>query len=206
MRKLFCYVDESGTLPDPKDKVIILAAVGTFTPWRIEKFIKGIRKSRDLKANAGEVKFYTAGDKTKEKFFGFLSKEQVDIFILVVDKMGRRIADSPDNYAVLCWLLLRDVLDFYEEVDQVVMDRHFHRNKDLEGFNKRLMEMIQGNLMVEHVDRRENISVNVADMVAGAVLAKETGKDDCYYQMIRKKIIVEVKLNWPEAKRKLFRS
>ena len=30
------FIDESGTLPDPKDRVVIVAAVGTATPRKIK--------------------------------------------------------------------------------------------------------------------------------------------------------------------------
>lgn len=40
------YIDESGTLPDPNDKVIILAAITTNTNNEILKLIKSVRKGR----------------------------------------------------------------------------------------------------------------------------------------------------------------
>ena len=48
-------------------------------------------------------------------------------------------------------------------------------------------------------------AVNAADMVAGAVLAKETGKGDEFYKVMEKRVISYKKLNWVEAKKKLFR-
>lgn len=37
--KTTIFIDESGTLPDVKDKVIVVAAVGTITPMLVEKII-----------------------------------------------------------------------------------------------------------------------------------------------------------------------
>jgi hypothetical protein len=39
-------------------------------------------------------------------------------------------------------------------------------------------------------------------MVAGAVLANETGKNSEFYKIFEKQIISEKRLNWVEAKRR----
>lgn len=57
---------------------------------------------------------------------------------------------------------------------------------------------------INHVDSKKDKNVNIADMIAGAVLAKETGKNKHFYEIFKNRIINESKLNWPEVKRKLF--
>ena len=199
------FIDESGTLPDPKDRVIIVAAVGTKSPSKIELIIKTVRKKGKFKKLTGELKFYTAGDKTKTAFFKEIAREQMSIFVLIVEKMGRKIADTPQHFAVLCWLLLSDVFSFYLQIKEIVFDRHFHRDKDIEKFNQLLQKLIKNLPDLKHVDSKKNKKVNVADMVAGAVLAKETGKEDKFYKMFKKQIISETRINWPEAKRRLIK-
>lgn len=191
-------------MPDPKDKVTVIGAVGTKTPERFEKIIKGIQRKTRLKKTTGELKFYTAGDKTKRLFFERIAKEEIDIFILSIDKMGRKIPDTYENYAILCWLLLEDVFDFYKEVRQIVFDCHFSRLQDINSFNRRLEDLLHKKLKVAHVDSKKDKKVNVADMIAGAVLAKETGKEQEFYKLMKNKIVSERRLNWPAAKRKLF--
>ncbi len=205
MKKPIIFIDESGTLPDPKDRVIVVAAVGLDFPEKIEKIIKAVRKSGRFKREAGEIKFYTAGDKSKTLFLQKLIEEDFDIFTLTVDKMGRKIPDTPKHFALLCWLLLIDVLNFYPHVKEIIFDKHFHREKDCEEFNTNLKNLIGEKLPpVRHVNSREDRKVNVADMVAGAVLAKEADKGDRFYKIFEERIISETKVNWPEAKRKLF--
>jgi len=102
--------------------------------------------------------------------------------------MGRKIPDTPKHLALLCWLLLSDVLSFYPRTI----------NKILKGLVGQKLPPI------EHVDSKKNKKVNVADMVAGAVLAKESGKGEHFYEIFKEQIISETKINWPEAKRKLF--
>lgn len=199
------FIDESGTLPDPKDRVIVVAAVGSKAPAKIELIIKTVRKRGKFKKTTEELKFYTVGDKTKTAFFKEIAKEQVSIFILTVEKMGRKIPDTPQHFAVLCWLLLTDVFSFYPQIKEIVFDRHFHRNKDIKHFNQLLQKLIKNLPDLKHVDSKKDKKVNIADMIAGAVLAKEVKKDDKFYKMFRKQIISEARINWPEAKRKLIK-
>ena len=205
MSKITVFIDESGTLPDPKDRAVVVAAVGTTTPAETESIIKEVRKKGKYKKKTGELKFYTASEKAKTTFFEKLVKRKFDIFILIVEKMGRKIPDTPQHFAILCWLLLTDVFNFYPQVKEIVFDRHFHRNKDTEEFDKFLNKFLGELPVINHVDSEKDKKVNIADMVAGAVLAKEVGKEKKFYQMFKGKIISEARINWPEAKRKIFK-
>ena len=46
MKKITVYIDESGTFPDPHDKLIVIAAVGTFSVEKIDIMLKKIKKKR----------------------------------------------------------------------------------------------------------------------------------------------------------------
>lgn len=203
MNKVIVFIDESGTLPDPKDRVIIVAAVGTKIPEKIEDIIKIVRKGGRFKKPSSEFKFYTASEKSKFLFFEKINKEKFNIFILTVEKMGRKISDTPTHFAILCWLLLKDVISFYSKIEEIIFDKHFHKDKDLEEFNIFLKKHL-GNLTIKHVDSKKDTRITIADMIAGAILTKETKKDDKFYRLFKKQIISERKINWPEAKRKLF--
>jgi len=205
MGRFTVFIDESGTLPDPEDRVIIVAAVGTRSPDRIEKVMRKVRKKAKFKSKSGELKYYTAGEKTKVLFFKEIAREQLGIFILTVEKMGRKIPDAPKHFAVLCWLLLADVFNFYPQVGEIVFDRHFHKDKDIKEFNGYLKNLLGKLPKIKHVDSKKDTRVNVADMVAGAVLAKEVGKEKRFYKMLKKQIISIARINWPEAKRRLFK-
>lgn len=196
------FIDESGTLPDPKDKVIVVAAVGTDKTQNLLKLIRKTRKIGLVKS--GELKFYTAGKKTKIRFFEALAKEDLAIFVLVVDKLGRKITDSPENFAALCWLLLKEVLEFYNGVPKVVFDRHFFRKIDQEEFDGLLKGLLDRKMIFDHVDSQENKVVNMADMVAGAVLAFENGKDREFFNQAEKKIVSWKKFSWTEVKRRFL--
>lgn len=204
MVKPVIFVDESGTLPDPKDNVIVLAALGTINPEKIETIIKKLLKKSVLRKQTGELKFYTAGDRTKRLFFKSIAKEYVNLFVLVVEKMGKKIPDTPEHFSILSWLLLNDVLSFYQETKEIVFDRHFSTKRDNETFHKRVLQLLMKNIQIKYVDSKKDKGVSSADMIAGAVLAKESGKDTRFYQTIRNKIVSEKRLNWVEAKRMIF--
>jgi len=196
------YIDESGTLSDTKDKVIVVAAVGTNSPEKIDEIFKKLARKEKLKKQIGELKFYTAGNKTKQIFFENIIKSDFDIFILEVEKMGRKIPDTPEHFAFLCCLLLNDVFSFYPRINEVIIDRHFSRDYDINEFNMYLKQLLPDIPAIKHVDSKIEKRVNVADMIAGAVLAKETGKSSLFYNIFEKSIISEKRLNWAEAKRR----
>ena len=125
-KNITIFVDESGTLPDPKDSVVIIAAVGTKIPSRLRKINNEVRKYLKMKKTP-EIKFYTAGDRTRKAYLKAISKENLEIFVLTVEKAGKKISDSPQNFALLCWFLLEDCLNLYHKnLKEVTFDRHFH--------------------------------------------------------------------------------
>lgn len=98
MGRLSVFIDESGTLPDPHDKIIVVAAVVAEHPERIDSILKRAKKTGKLRKQTGELKFYTAGDKTKFAFFEMFAKENFTLFVLAVDKVGRKIKDTPQHF------------------------------------------------------------------------------------------------------------
>ena len=71
-------------------------------------------------------------------------------------------------------------------------------------FNQQLQQLLNKKLRIEYVDSKKDKRVNIADMVAGAVLAKETGKSNQFYKLIEKQTVSEKRINWAEAKRRIY--
>lgn len=69
MKKVTIFIDESGTLSDPLDKVIVVAAVGIYSPEKIKQIIKNVKRKSKIRKDTGEFKFYTAGERSKNLFF-----------------------------------------------------------------------------------------------------------------------------------------
>lgn len=204
VKKPVIFVDESGTLPDPKDSIVVVAAVGTNTPEKIVSIIKKLLKKGALRRKTGELKFCTAGEATKRLFFKSIAKESVHIFVLVVEKIGKKIPHTPEHFAILSWLLLSDVLHFYQEVKEIVFDRHFSTEAENEMFCKRVQELLDKKIQMRYVDSKKEKGVSSADMIAGATLVRESGKDVRFYKTLQKHIVSEKRLNWVEAKRMIF--
>jgi len=202
--KTYIYIDEAGTLPDPKDKTIVVAAVGATSPNQIENLFKNKIWRKNLKKPTNELKFYNAGEKTKLAALKEVAKKDFAIFILIVDKNGRKITDNPENFATISWLLIEDVLNFYPNISEVIFDRHFAGDKKVEEFNLILGDLLNKQISIKHVNSKINEGVNVADIIAGAVLARETNKGAVFYNLIANEVISIKKLNWPEAKSRFF--
>lgn len=104
--------------------------------------------------------------------------------------------------AVLAYILLRECLLFYEDtIKEFVFDRHFHKVADRERFDRLILDLLKIEVKIKHLDSIENAEINIADMAAGSVLWKYTGRDDNFYKIIKSRIIVEKVVNWKEAKR-----
>lgn len=207
MQKLYCYVDESGTLPDPDDHVVIVAAIGTDMPECLTHIIQQVsKKVRFTKREIGhEMKFYHAGERTKKLYLNILADCPIDIFALIIQKEGLAIPDTPENFAVLCYVLLEECRTFYKnQFPSVLFDKHFNRTQDQDTFNQCLKELLGIDITITHVDSIQNSNVNAADMVAGSLLWKYTGRDLQFYNLIKDRIVSEQVLHWKEAKRKFF--
>ena len=201
--KITIFIDESGTLPDPKDKVVIIAAVGVETAEELRKMAKKVREK--LKLKSAEIKFYHAGERTKTIFLKELAKLEVDLFVLAVEKQGQKIPDTPENFAFLCGLLLKECQIFYgDRIERIVFDRHFFRKHDQEIFNKYLKQFLNPKAQIIHIDSQKNPTVSAADMLAGSFLWQQTGKEEKFYQLVKPLVIVEKRINWKEARRRFF--
>lgn len=209
MIKITIVIDEAGTLPDPKDKIVIMAAVGTEVRKVLLDIVKRVRqkiKPKKKEKQISEIKFYRAGERTKFFYLKELSKSDIDIFVLVINKDNQKIVDNPENFALLAYILIKECLLFYKDrkIEKVVFDKHFHREKDIIKFNNVLLKLLDEKLPLSHLESKENPEVNSADMIAGSLLWKHTGKSNKFYEIIKDKIISEKTLNWKEARRKFF--
>ena len=202
-KNITVFIDESGTLPDPKDKVVVIAAVGTQLSQDLRRLAQKVREK--TKIRSGEVKFYRAGERTKTIFLKELAKLEVDLFVLAVEKQGQKIPDTPENFAFLCDLLLKECQIFYgDRIEKIVFDRHFFRKHDQEIFNKYLKQFINPKTQIIHIDSQKNPAVSAADMLAGSFLWQQTGKEERFYQLVKPLVIVEKRINWKEARRRFF--
>ncbi len=207
---LYIFIDESGTLPDPNDKFIVISGVIAANIKDAENLIGGVLKSlRERKIKIKELKFYGCGDRTRRQFLSGMVAVNFDIFTLIVDKKNRKIADTPENFSFLVAQLIQDIASWHKNKNlKILIDRHFYRKTDVSRFNDSLDRQLNLDLsyQIKHIDSQQNLIVNIADMAAGSVLWKYTRKNDSFYNIISDNIIIEKKLNWPELKRKMLKN
>ena len=199
------FIDESGTLPDPNDKFIVICGVAVKQLKEGENIFSRVLSSlKSSKTSLKEIKFYHAGQKTKRQFLSGLVSANFEIFILAVDKKKRKIADSPENYGLLVADIINEI-DFWYKSGKInfILDKHFYRKIDQNKFDNFLKNNITNKLehKIEHADSRVNYLVNIADMAAGAVLRKYNRKDAKFYDIIKDNIIIEKIISWPEIKK-----
>jgi hypothetical protein len=200
------FIDESGTLPDIRDKFIVVCGVAVRQLKEAENIFSRILKSlRQRKVEIKEIKFYHAGQNTKRQFLSGIAAADFKIFAIIVDKKKRKIADNPENFALLLENLMSDIINWYKnESIFFVLDRHFHNKFDRTEFDSLTKKKIgeETEYKIKHVDSRQNFLVNIADMAAGAILWRYRGKDAQFYNLIKENIVMEKLINWPEIKKK----
>ena len=202
----FVFVDESGTLPDVKDKFIVIAGVGAEKAKDAKDLISRILKSlRQRKIKIKEVKFYYSGERTKIQILSGIISCGFDIFIIAIDKKNRKISDTPENFALLISELINEINLWKPRRNlKIIIDRHFHRKNDEKSFNNFLQEKVKKNVNynIQHTNSQQNIIVNLADFATGANLAKYNKNKFQFYDIIKENILFEKIVNWPALKRK----
>jgi len=83
----------------------------------------GKRLGRRRKQPA-ELKWSNASQRIRATVLGCLAEADIELFVLVVRKEGRRIADTPLNYAVLVCEVLQLCWGVYPNM-ALAVDRHF---------------------------------------------------------------------------------
>ena len=124
---------------------------------------------------------------------------------MTIEKRGQKIIDSPENFALLCWIILEDCLLFYQNsIKEVIFDRHFHKTSDQEKFNSTLTQLLNQNLNITHTDSQKDFQVNAADMVSGSLLWLKTGKEPSFYEIIKEKVVSEKVISWKNLRAMFF--
>jgi hypothetical protein len=200
------YIDESGRLADKNEQYVVIAAVVAPSNNRLAKIFHSLRRKLPRKGKRkkerlfSEIKFVLVGNKTKFFILNQLRKSEVFIYILVFDKRGFYLEDSPENYGILISQIINPVLRKYS-IKRVVIDRHFDRaslRSELEGvirtWSKNKFEVIQP-------ESHREIRVNLADFVAGAFWYQMIGKSEQFAEIIKEKVVFLRKSRWYEIKK-----
>lgn len=198
----FVIIDESGRLYDPQDRIVIFAAVVTDSLVNLDKIIPSVRKHFPRKSQLAEIKFSTTGNKTRIKVLKEISKHKLRIFVLVINKEGRKIIDNPENYALLIVNLLQIIYQKYPQANHIMIDKHFSWIRYREKFNELVQEKIKRELFIEHLDSQQNTIVALPDFSAGALRLKYTKNQSEFSDIIKDGVELLKEMTWREIKQK----
>lgn len=203
----YALIDESGRLYDPKDRTLVLAVLATKTLLGVDRIIPKIRnkipyKGKRRKERLAEIKFSLAGDRTRQIVLEAIAKQKVKIYLLVVDKRGRKIKDNPENYALLLAEALRRPLNEDPQLEHILIDRHFTYVTQREKFNSLLQKRLDRTIFIEHLDSQQNSVISLADFIAGAVRHACMRGDGRFKKIIDNLIVDEKLITWQQLKQK----
>lgn len=201
----YALIDESGRLYDPEDKILVIAVLVTQSLVGLDKVIIKIRRKIPHKGKRKterflELKFSLSGDKTRKLILKEIAKLEAKIYLLVVDKQGRRIKDNPEHYALLISKALVQPFRKNSQLEHILIDRHFTSINQQEKFNILLQKSFHRSLFVEHLDSSQNQVITLADFIAGAIRLSYTGQETHFREMFNSLIKGETITTWKQLK------
>lgn len=194
------FIDESGTLPDIKDQYIVVAALVAENPHGLEKILPKFRKKTPAKGSLKkekrvvEFKFHYVGAITRKKVLEEIMAKDIKIYLLIVDKMGRKIKDLPETYGKLVKSLITPLIN-KENPTKIYIDKHFGNKIDLEKFQM-ILDSIRDCVEFQQINSTADSRIDLADFIAGATLKKLRTGDETFYKIISPKIIWEKIKKW----------
>lgn len=200
--KTTIFIDESGTLPDTKDKFVVMAALASNDPLSLANILPKFRKNlpkkgaRKRERVVPEFKFHYVGSLTRRKVLEDITKKDVRIYVLIVDKLNRKIADTPQNYSKLLKTLIRLVLP-KEPLSIIYVDKHYNSKFKTESLQNEIKKDFP-QIDIFQTDSLIDSRIDLADFIAGAILRKYNLGDLKFAQIISGKIVKEKLIKWNE--------
>lgn len=204
MKHITIFIDESGTLPDKLNRFIVLAGISSDNAGALTNLLSKFRQKipgkgkRKQERKIKEFKFHYVGEITRKKVLIELVKKNIKIYLLIVDKLGRKIEDSPQNFAKLVVALIKVILTTENIVNEVYIDKHFNKEGRLKSFQTLLDSIFVNRVKCIQIDSVEDSRIDLADFVAGAILRKYQSNDSVYSDIISSSITKEVFKKWTE--------
>lgn len=204
----FGFLDESPNLQD-KTSFFSVAIILTANPDEkgYRSIFKKIRKSvlKKKQKEVPELKFANSTHQVRVKVLKAISQRAIKISVFILDKAGRRIPDTPENYGIVAGFAVSEALKKHPVI-VLTFDKKYTKPKDQEKVEKTALKVVgkiskKGVLQFkEHADSKTNSILQMADYIAGAVSFKYNLNDEGYWEIIKELIEQENKELWPEIK------
>ncbi len=202
---MYLLIDESGRIYDPIDNYLVFVGVYSSTLVGLEKIVSDARNripqtGKRRKEKYFEIKFSNTGDKTRAYVLEKISYKDVSYYVLIIEKEGRKIPDTPATYCVLLSNLIRLVQE--KSLEHIIIDKHFTNKNQIEEFNEALLKATKRDLFIEHIDSNDNPVVAFPDFIAGAIRLFITKKEQRFYNLIKQKIAKVEQTTWKQIKKR----
>ncbi len=206
------YLDESGNLADNFPYTIAATVGGNRTVRKkLSRIPKKVRQRiMDKKlSQVPELKFHDSTDQIRERFLKYLVKYDPEIFALSLDKEGRQVEDSPDNYGIIVGELVRRVISSVGKGRiGLILDKKYTKPRDrnrLEEFVRFTLGEEEIELQIDHLGGEEENLLQVADFIAGAFLKHYAFNEPKYYEIFSDTVSSDVTVKWTDLKARIER-
>lgn len=168
---VYIYIDESGSLSDPRDTIVTLAAIKILSPgplrWIIKRVKRSVQRKKSKRDTPPEFEFYTTTNSARAAVLEALAQESVKIFALSVFKGAQIIPHNPENYGILPYELLRMCGAEHERVVKLIVDKPFNTPQQRAQLTAIVCDTLDLDVELCYIDSIKNPYVQLADFVAG---------------------------------------
>lgn len=198
---IYGYLDESANLSDENFFFCVGIVFGDKKVERdFEHIIKKTRNNLKIykKKFVSELKFNNSSDKLKKYIFNKIDKLNIKIVAVLVNKEGRAVKDSVDNYSLT---IIQTVKELKDKTNlSLILDKKYT------NFSQNMMLLSklkkgQPSVLFSTADSQNNYGLQIADFVVGAVNYKYNRKDGSYYDIIKNKFVSEKVIKWTKIKK-----
>ncbi len=202
------FLDESPNLLSRSNFFSIIIILNTNPDEKVYRSIfKRTRKNvlRRKAKQVPELKFANSTLQVRNKVLRAISKRAIKISAFILNKEGRRIPDTPENYGIVAGFAVSEALKKHSVI-VLTFDKKYTKLQDQEEVEKTALKMVakvskKGVLQFkEHADSKTNSILQMADYVAGATSEKYNQSDESYWEIIKDLIEQESTESWIEIK------
>ncbi|GEM_PF-4902757 len=205
---VYGFLDESQNLQD-EGSFFSVVIILTTSPYQkaYQSIFKRTRKNilKRKEKEVPELKFTHSTHQVRVKILKAISKRAISVSAFIVDKIGRRIPDTPENYGVVVGFAVSEVLKKYPVIILTV-DKKYTRPSAQDEVEKATLKVVgkiskKGVLQFkEHADSKTNSILQMADYVAGAISYKYNQNDESYWEIVKDLIEQEKVESWVDLK------
>lgn len=209
---VYGFLDESPNLSDSAYFFCVdIISTSEKTNKVLQNIVKRARKKTVKKqiSQLSEVKFHNSDEKTRQYILAEIAKANVEIIVLVIDKEGRTVKDSPLNYGIAVGTTIAEFLSLYPTLN-ITMDKKFASFKEETESLKVTQEVVEelapknkSIVFNPPADSKKEPLLQLADFVVGAMNSKYNNKDSHYAEIIEKRVVKEKTVKWTSLKKRI---